>query len=118
MELYFFTYLKNKNIISREIITDIEEKEKTYVEKRAGSKIRIHKKSELDTLLGYDTDYPFMISLNGNPEYFLTKITEWKKNKIYEIEKMLAKEKNDLIVFNKHYEEYSQALREIIEQNK
>jgi hypothetical protein len=60
----------------------------------------------LDTLLGYDTDYPFMISLNGNPEYFLTKIIEWKKNKIYEIEKMLAKEKNDLIVFNKHYEEY------------
>lgn len=98
MILYKFSI--NSRGLCREQI-EVEEKEKTF-QKQIGLSKQVFKKSELDVVT-YSYGSPEMISLKGNPEKFVRAVIEHKKNKINQLEKQLATEKNFIIKLNSEY---------------
>lgn len=98
MILYKFSI--NSRGLCREQI-EVEEKEKTF-QKQIGLSKQVFKKSELDTVT-YSYGSPEMISLKGNPEKFIRAVIEHKRNKINQLEKQVATEKNFIIKLKSEY---------------
>ena len=98
MVLYKFS-INSKGICREQI--EVEEKEKTF-QKQVGLSKQVFKKSELD-IVTYSYGSPEMISLKGNPEKFVRAVIEHKKNKINQLEKQLATEKNFIIKLKSEY---------------
>lgn len=98
MTLYKFS-INSKGICREQI--EVEEKEKTF-QKQIGLSKQVFKKSELDVVT-YSYGSPEMISLKGNPEKFVRAVIEHKKNKINQLEKQLATEKNFIIKLKSEY---------------
>lgn len=98
MTLYKFS-INGKGIYKETI--DVVEKEKTF-QKEMGISKQIFKKSDLDVVV-FPYGNPEMISLKGNPEHFIREVIKYKKNKVSQLEKKIAAERNFIIRLNSEY---------------
>ena len=101
MKMYDFISSGKK--IGREEFEVIEHPN-SYEKVGGGIKTRI-KKSEVDVLNVAYTSLQ-MYSLDGNPENFIKKVLEHKKAEVDRLEKMIAKQKNEIISISHEFQDY------------